>query len=131
MYTIEEHLKQCKFDKQYKNLVKRLKNKTVIIYGTGIMFETINSNYDLSKLNIIGVSDIKYYLGQEGDLDFGYKIIPAESIKNYDMDAILLGVQKYDDILENFYEDFLEDTARKHLINFLSEPEILKKIMCI
>lgn len=24
-------------------------------------------------------------------------------------------------------EDFLEDTARKHLINFLSEPEILVK----
>ena len=28
-------------------------------------------------------------------------------------------------------EDFLEGTAQKELINFLSEPEILVKIMCI
>ena len=28
-------------------------------------------------------------------------------------------------------EDFLEDTAQKELIHFLSEPEIWKKIMCI
>ena len=80
MATLEEHLKQCKFDKYFKKLTKKLKGKKVIIYGTGSMFQYIQKNYDLSGLNIIGVSDGKYLLEQEGEEDLGYKIIPKEKL---------------------------------------------------
>lgn len=102
MATLEEHLKQCKFDKYFKKLTKKLKGKKVIIYGTGSMFQYIQKNYDLSGLNIIGVSDGKYLLEQEGEEDLGYKIIPKEKLSEYDTDFVILGVQNYIELLCDF-----------------------------
>ena len=59
---MEQYLKEHNFDKHFENLCKQLKGKTVVIYGTGKMFQTIAKNYDLTKLNIIGVIDKKYFL---------------------------------------------------------------------
>lgn len=99
---MEKHLKDCGFDKYYKKLVKKLKNKTVIIYGTGTMFQYILKHYDLSKLNIIGVSDGKYVETDYGKEDFGYKIIPLKQLENYEPDYLILGVQNYLTLLYKF-----------------------------
>lgn len=102
MESLEEHLKICKFDKYFKNLVKKLKNKTIIVYGTGTLFQLIQKRYDLSQLNIIGVSDGKYLLEQEGEEDLGYKIIPKDKLEEYDTDIVLIGTQNYINILCGF-----------------------------
>ena len=55
-------MKSNNFDKQFEKLIKRLKNKTVVIYGAGKMFQEIQNNYDLSKLNIsISLLNLKLY----------------------------------------------------------------------
>lgn len=115
MTTIEEHLKICKFDKYYKKLVKKLKGKTVIIYGTGSMFHQIKDNYDLSQLNIIGVSDRKYNNDQEGTEDFGYKIIPFEKLENYQTDYVLLATQCYTGLLLEFSSKLYKNSKTKVL----------------
>lgn len=97
-----EHLKQVKFEKQLKKLEKKLKNKKVIIYGTGSFFQTILNNYDLSNLNIIGISDMKYLPEEEGNTDLGYTIIPLEKIKDYEPDYVLIATLKYFEIMYNF-----------------------------
>ena len=109
MKTIEEHLKSCNFDKYFKKLIKKLKGKTVIVYGTGTMFQYIQKNYDLSELNIIGVSDGKYLLEQEGQEDLGYKIIPKEKLTDYDVDVVLLGIQNYTGVLCGLASEFYKD----------------------
>ena len=43
-----------------KKLNKKLKGKTIVIYGSGLLFQKVLSNYDLSELNIIGISDRKF-----------------------------------------------------------------------
>ena len=48
-----DYLQRVKFDKQIKKLTKKLKDKTVVIYGTGLLFQEVLKNYDLSGLNII------------------------------------------------------------------------------
>ena len=113
MFLLEEHLKECGFEKYFKKLVKKLKGKTVVVYGTGMLFELVNDNYDLSQINIVGVSDIKYLSSQEGKLDFGYKIIPLSILEKCDADVILLGVQNYDSIKEEFEEDYFVDKPTK------------------
>lgn len=102
MKTLDEHLKFCEFEKYLEKLIKKLKNKTVIIYGTGSLFQKILKEYDLTGLNIIGVCDGKYLLEQEGKEDLGYKIIPKEKLEEYDADYLLLGLQNYIDILCDF-----------------------------
>lgn len=88
--------------KQIKKLEKKYKGKQVIIYGTGLAFQEVVKNYDLFGLNIIGVSDIKYTENQEGEKDLGYKIIPLNKIKDYKPHCIIIAVEKFVDIEDNF-----------------------------
>lgn len=113
MKTLDEHLKFCKFDRYFKKLVKKLKGKTIIVYGTGSLFQKIQKEYDLSQLNIIGVSDGKYLLDQEGQEDLGYKIIPKEKLEDYEADIILLGLQNYISVLCNFASGLCKDKKTK------------------
>ena len=45
-----------------------------IIYGAGKMFKTINDNYDLSAINIVGITDQKFKIEEECNNYLGYKI---------------------------------------------------------
>ena len=115
METLEEHLKSCNFDKYLKKLVKKLKGKTVIVYGTGSLFQLVQKKYDLSQLNIIGVSDYKYVLNDEGRIDLGYKIIPKDKLKDYPCDVILLGLLEYMSVLYDFAEKEYKDSKTEIL----------------
>ena len=113
MKTLDEHLKFCKFDKYFKKLVKKFKGKTIIIYGTGSLFQKIQKEYDLSQLNIIGISDSKYLLEQEGQEDLGYKIIPKEKLEDYEVDVVLLGLQNYIGVLCSFASEIYKEKKTK------------------
>lgn len=90
---MDEHLellKKYNFEKQLCKLNKKLKNKRVMVYGTGLFFKKIKENYDLSDLNIVAVSDKKYTLEQKGQMDLGYEIVPYDLIVEYKPDYILI-----------------------------------------
>lgn len=108
-----EHLKKVKFDKYLNKLNKITKNKTVIIYGAGALFQTVNDKYDLSKFNIIGISDIKYNQSDEGKEFLGYKIIPKEKMADYNPDIVLIATLKYLGIMENFADKIFFGTKTK------------------
>ena len=59
MNYIKEYLNTQEFDKILKKLSHKLKNKKIIVYGAGILFQTIVRDYDLSCLNIVGICDKK------------------------------------------------------------------------
>ena len=90
---MDEHLellKKYNFDKQLKRLNKKLKNKKILVYGTGLFFKKIKENYDLSGLNIVAVSDKKYALNQKGQMDMDYEIVPYDLINECKIDYILI-----------------------------------------
>ena len=76
----KKYLKNIKFEKNLRDLKKKLKDKKIIIYGTGLLFQYINENFDLSELNILGVSDIKFSVEQDGEKYLGYNVIPKSLI---------------------------------------------------
>lgn len=102
----EKYLKSINFEKNLSGLKKKLKNKTVIIYGTGLLFQYINENYDLSCLNIIGISDMKYAEEMEGQVDLGYKIIPKSMMTKYNPDYVLVGSENYMGLIESLNLEF-------------------------
>lgn len=105
--NLKQYLEKHNFSKQLKNLKKKLQNKTVIIYGTGKLFQTIIENYDLTGLNIIGVTDKKYIIEDQGKFDFGYKIIPHSNLYTQKADYILLAVKEYQSVqtyCEQYYD---------------------------
>ena len=115
MDELLEELKKYKFDKQLKKLNKKLKNKAVIIYGTGLFFQKIKENYDLSGLNIIGVSDRKYTSEEEGKESFGYKIVPLDKIIDYKPDYVLISTLKFLGIMDDFKNNVFKGTKIKVL----------------
>lgn len=109
------HLENIKFEKNLDKLKKKLKNKTSIIYGTGSFFKYINENYDLSKLNIIGISDMKFDDNDEGKDFLGYKMVPKNKIVSYKPNYVLVATLKYISIVEDFELNILNKTKIKVL----------------
>lgn len=111
----KEYLKKINFNKYLVNLKKKLKHKKVIIYGTGMLFQYIYSNYDLSDINIIGISDIKFSEEHEGEQYLGQRIIPKNSILKYDVDVILVASENYLDLIEDIEQNLTKETKIKVL----------------
>jgi len=122
------YLGNIKFEKYLKNLKNKIGKKTIIFYGSGSFFQYIKGNYDLSDFNVIGISDMKFMIEDEGKDCLGYKIIPKDKIKEYNPDFVLISTIKYTGILENFVINEFNGTkikvyplARIPLIDLIKE----------
>ena len=82
----DKYLKFVNEQKYINKLAKKYKDKKILIYGTGTIAEHIFNNYDLSKLNIIAVSDKKYVSRSSYK---GYIAVKPEEIKELKPDVIL------------------------------------------
>ncbi len=109
----KQYLDEMKFEKYFETLKKKLKNKKSIIYGTGSLFQYINENFDLSELNIIGISDKKYSLSQEGEEEAGYRVVPKDKMIEYKPDYVIVAAQNYIGIIEDFECNVFDKTKTK------------------
>lgn len=125
-----ELLKKYNFEKQLKRLNNSLRCKSILIYGTGLFFKTIKENYDLSNLNIIGISDKRYQPYQEGQEEFGYKIIPYDKIIEYKPDCILIATLNTYAIYQTFNNKKIKD-AKIKVLPLVEKPflELLKEAL--
>lgn len=107
------YLGEYNFSKTLPKLVKKLKNKKVIIYGSGLLFQVAQNYYDMGKLNIIGISDRKF-IGHSSDETFlGYPVCAPEEIKDLNPDYVLVATKFYINIIEDLYYETLRDTKIK------------------
>lgn len=121
MDELLEKLKEVKFEKQLLKMNKRFKGKKIIVYGTGLFFQKIKENYDLSNLNIIGVSDRKYTLDDEGKESLGYKIVPLDKIVDYKPDYVLISTLKFLNIMDDFRNNIFKG-AKIKVLPFVDKP---------
>ena len=87
--NFEEYLKTYNAQEKINKLAKRYKNKKIAIYGAGQFSRKIFENYDLSKLNIIAVADLKFKDESKRNF-FGMNCIPPEDLGKIDCDVILI-----------------------------------------
>ena len=95
--TFLNFLKKNNFQRRINNLAKKYKGKNIILYSTGILSDVILDNFNLSDLNIIGVSDIKYQFQNNLDLTNykGFKTIKPMDIRKNKPDLVLILMQEY------------------------------------
>ncbi len=121
------YLEKLKFAKHLKFLKKKLKDKTVVIYGAGVFFEAINKYYDLSELNIVGISDLRYSSHKENETFLKYKVYSLEEVEKLEPDYVLIATKYYINILETLYKQFknkktkLKPLVGKPLLTLLRE----------
>lgn len=104
-----DYLKKIKFGKHLESLSKKLKNKKVIIYGTGLFFQEINENYNLKKLNVIAVSDKKFQTHKENECFLGYPVCSPNGIIGKNPDYILVATRYFVDIIDDLEKDFKQN----------------------
>ena len=85
-------------EKNIEFLNKKCKNKKVIFYCIGNLFNELNNKFDLKKLfNIQALCDIKFKKSTQNN-DFLY--IPPSELKNYCFDCLIIASPNYDKIQE-------------------------------
>lgn len=107
------YLHQMNFEKTYPKLIKKLKNKKIIIYGAGALLELINKYFGLSELDIIGISDKRYSSHNENETYLGYKVYAPNEIAKANPDYVLVSTINYIPIIEQLYFDTLKATNIK------------------
>lgn len=103
-----KYLKKKNFAKRLKNLEKKYKDKKIIIYGTGILFNTIREQYDLSNLNIIAVSDRKFEQENPGTYA-NYNSCEPSKIKDLYPDCVLVSTLNVVNVLEDLRYNLLAE----------------------
>lgn len=93
------YFQENKQENYLNKLSKKYKNKKVILYGAGLIFDIMNKDYNLcEKFDIVGISDKKFEKYDEKYYQ-GIKIIKPEEIKNFEYDLILFPLYRYKQII--------------------------------
>lgn len=109
-----EYLEGFNFGKHIKYLTKKLKDKSIILYGAGSYLEVIKKYYDLSGLNIIGIADKRFEKEGNSESEFlGYKTIKPCDIKEIHPDYVLVATKFFVNITEDLMMNLLKDTDIK------------------
>lgn len=95
----KEYLKSIKFQEYLENLIEECKDKNVLIYGAGLLFETAQKYYDFSKLNLIGISDKRFESEESVENFGGLKTYKPSEISFVNPDVILVAVKEYQSLL--------------------------------
>lgn len=111
-----------------EKISKKLKNKKVIIYGTGKLFQFLKSENVFSDWDVVGVCDNKYLPEDENLECEGYRIINHDNLNNYKADYIFISVQKYRPVLNRLKKSELNAKIIS-LENDLNLPAWLKRII--
>lgn len=85
---ILNYFKEVNAQKQINKLAKKYKNKRIVLYGAGEYFKILSENYDLSRLNIVGICDKKFEATKENNPSKFFALEPNE-LKTFDYDVIL------------------------------------------
>ena len=121
---ILKYFKDVNAQKQINKLVRKYKDKKIVIYGAGEYFKILNENFNIQDLNIIAIADKKFEASKETNTTKYIPLAPEE-LKTYDYDVIMVAL--YDDAnLIDFLEyNLLIDTKNedKEVISII-EPTI-------
>ena len=109
-----KYLKDNNAQEQINKLAQELKNKKIVFYGAGEFFELIYKNYDLSNLNIVAISDLKFG-NNITDNKILYSQIAPNKLANFDFDCIVVTLVNYYAIKNYLKTDILKNSKKEKI----------------
>lgn len=125
--NFKEYLEKKNAQKAIEKMVKKYKDKSIVLYGAGFFASEIVRNYDLSKLNIQGIADIKFQDDYEGDF-YGYKKIGAYDLLEMDFDVLLITTYDDEPIKEFLKEDLFQGEDQNFKLDTLIRMNLIEYI---
>lgn len=124
----------CDYKKIYDVLCKKYKNKKVVLYGAGKFFEFIKDNFDLSKFNIIAVSDLKFneFDSPKHLENIGFNVIAPHKIHTLKPDIVIICTEKLIPIMKYFKEELFKNTGKRFkYTSFVNSSKAYKELQKI
>lgn len=112
--NLKSYLEDNNAQKQISKLAKKCKNKKVVFYGAGDFFYTIKDNYDLSGLNVVGISDLKFNTNKSENKT-EYRALAPDELKTEDYDAIVITLLNDLQILKVLENQILKGTKNENV----------------
>ncbi len=119
------YLEKKNMQKRIDLLAKKYRGKKIIIYGAGLFSSVIFDKYDLSGLNIIGISDVKFT--EEKQKFKGYDAIYPADISDYNPDLILIATYYYFNVATALFEN-LQNMHLKTEIKVFTKDSFFEKV---
>ena len=105
--NFKEYLEKKKAQTVIDETAEKYKDKKIILYGADLFTGDLFRNYDLSKLNILGVADKTFQDHLDGDY-YGYKKFGPYDLLETDFDLLLITAYDDTEIKEYFKKDLLQ-----------------------
>lgn len=93
--NFKDYLKKKNAQEVIDKFSKEYGNKKIMLYGTDFLTADLFRNYDLSKLNIIGIAASEFKYDLEGDY-YGYRKFAPLDLLEEEFDLLL--ITTYDDL---------------------------------
>jgi len=124
MADILKYFREVNAQKQINKLTKKYKNKKIVVYGAGLYFQILNDNFDLSKLNIVAISDKKFETNKESNTTKYIPLTPDE-LKEFNYDVILIALLDDVNVHKYLKYELLMTTQNENAqINSIIEPNL-------
>ena len=96
---------------------KKYKNKKIVLYGCGLLFDEIVNSYKIKdKLNVVAVCDVKYE-SEKPDTYLGFSTIKPSELKSFDYDVLIFTVFDHLTCLNYLNSfDFFNEDKKYHYI---------------
>ena len=85
----------------------------IVIYGAGNYFQLIEENYDLSQINIVGITDLKFASDKNLNTTKYLPLAPNE-LKDYDYDIIAMALINDLDVMSIVDEKILKGSPNEN-----------------
>lgn len=109
---LEKYLQEVNAQKQIDKIAKKYKGKKVLIYGAGTFFDLICKKYDISGLNIVAISDMKF--ANDTSLNTtDFKAIKPDDMKDFDCDVIIVALLNDLSVAKSIEKNILSESKNK------------------
>ncbi|MFA7658643.1 MAG: hypothetical protein WCY19_04355 [Candidatus Gastranaerophilaceae bacterium] len=105
--NFKDYLEKKQAQKAIDKIAKEYGYKRIILYGADLFAGDLIRNYDLSKLNVIGVADMQFKDNYEGDY-YGYKKFSPYDLLETDFDLLLLTVYEDTEVKDFLKKDLFQ-----------------------
>lgn len=125
--NFKEYLNKKKAQTAIDKIANGYEGKKIVLYGADLFTGDLFRNYDLSKLNIIGIADESFRKDCQGDY-YSYKKFAPEDLLENDFDLLLITAYDDTEIKKYLKNDLFQGEERKIQIKTLIRLNLLEYV---
>jgi len=125
--NFKSYLKKKNAQEAIDKIAEDYSGKKIVLYGVEHFTEDLFKNYDLSKLNVIGIADRTFHEYPETEY-YGYHLMKDQELLTLDFDLLLITTYDDSEVKPYLKKDLLKDSDYNFKIKTLINMNVVEYI---